>query len=108
MGDGINDAPAMARADLSFALGSGTDMAKRAGDVILLRGLEGIREFFEIRDKTMRRIRENLFWAFIYNLVGIPIAGGLLYSKGIYLKPEYAGLMMAFSSLSVVLNSMRK
>lgn len=108
VGDGINDAPAMAQADISFAVGSGADMAKRAGDVILLRGIGGIKGFFELKEITLKRIRQNLFWAFFYNLMGIPIAAGLLYGKGIYLKPEIAGLMMAFSSLSVVLNSIRK
>lgn len=108
IGDGINDAPAMAKADLSFALSSGTDMAKRAGDIVLTRGLEGVKDFFEVQKKTMRRVKENLFWAFVYNLVGIPIAAGILSSAGVHLKPEIAGLMMVFSSLSVVLNSLRK
>ncbi|RMH79477.1 MAG: cadmium-translocating P-type ATPase [Acidobacteria bacterium] len=108
VGDGINDAPAMASADLSFAIGSGADITKRVGDVVLLKGIGGLVDFFKIRERTIRRVKENLFWAFVYNLLGIPIAGGLLYHKGIYLKPEMAGLMMALSSLSVVLNSIRR
>lgn len=108
VGDGINDAPAMAKADVSFAVGSGADMAKRVGDVILLKGIGGLKTFFENSEKTMRRIRQNLFWAFLYNLLSIPVAGGLFYSKGVYLKPEVAGLLMVLSSLSVVLNSVRK
>lgn len=108
VGDGINDAPALAKADLSFVMAEGVDLSKRVGEVVLLSGLKGIRVFFEIAQFLKKRIWQNLFWAFIYNLVGIPIAGGLLYSKGIVLKPEMAGLMMAFSSVSVVLNSIRK
>ncbi|MDW8433282.1 MAG: HAD-IC family P-type ATPase [Aquificaceae bacterium] len=108
VGDGINDAPAMAEADLSFAVASGTDMAKRAGDVVLLRGVGAVVDFLKEKERTMARVKQNLFWAFLYNLLGIPVAGGLLYGQGIYLKPEMAGLMMALSSLSVVLNSVRK
>ena len=88
VGDGINDALAMAEADLSFAVGSGTDVANRVGHIVLLRGIEGIRDFFEIKERTMRRKWLNLFWAFFYNAIGIPIAGGLLYNKGIYLRPK--------------------
>ncbi|BAU23811.1 cation transporter [Caldimicrobium thiodismutans] len=108
VGDGINDAPALAKADLSFVMAEGVDLSKRIGDVVLISGLKGIQAFFEIAFLLRRRIFQNLFWAFIYNLIGIPIAGGLLYSYGIVLKPEIAGLMMAFSSVSVVLNSIRK
>jgi len=86
----------------------GVDLSKRVGEVVLLSGLNGLKAFFEIAKFLKRRIRQNLFWAFIYNLIGIPIAGGLLYSQGIILRPEMAGLMMAFSSVSVVLNSIRK
>ncbi|MGC8965479.1 MAG: heavy metal translocating P-type ATPase [Caldimicrobium sp.] len=108
VGDGINDAPALAKADLSFVLAVGVDLSKRVGEVVLLSGLNGLKAFFEIAKFLKRRIWQNLFWAFVYNLLGIPIAGGLLYSQGIILKPQMAGLMMAFSSVSVVLNSIRK
>ncbi|MCS7150454.1 MAG: cation-translocating P-type ATPase [Caldimicrobium sp.] len=108
IGDGVNDAPALAKADLSFVMAEGVDLSKRVGEVVLLSGLKGLQDFFEISHTVRRRIVQNLFWAFIYNLLGIPIAGGLLYSMGIILKPEIAGLMMALSSISVVLNSIRK
>ncbi|MCR8433650.1 MAG: cation-translocating P-type ATPase [Crenarchaeota archaeon] len=108
VGDGLNDAPALTKADLSFVMAEGVELSKRVGDVVLLSGLKGIKVFMEISTTVRKRIWENLFWAFIYNLIGIPIAGGLFYSQGIILKPEIAGLMMALSSISVVLNSLRK
>lgn len=108
VGDGINDAPALAKADLSFVMAEGTDLSKRVGEVVLLSGLKGLYNFFQISFFLRRRIYQNLFWAFLYNLLGIPIAGGILYSYGIILKPEMAGLMMALSSISVVINSVRK
>ncbi len=106
VGDGLNDAPALAQADLSVALSQGVDFTKQVGDVVLLSGLGALVDFFLIAKRTLSKIKQNLFWAFIYNAVGIPVAGGLLYSKGIYLKPEIAGLMMALSSVSVVLNTL--
>ncbi|MFN3813712.1 MAG: heavy metal translocating P-type ATPase [Aquificaceae bacterium] len=108
VGDGINDAPSMAKAYVSFAVGSGADVTKKVCDVVLLSGSGGLKDAFELGDKTYRRIRQNIFWALIYNLLSLPIAGGLLSTYGIVLKPEIAGLMMALSSLSVVLNSVRR
>jgi Cu2+-exporting ATPase len=109
VGDGINDAAALANADLGIAMNGGTNIAVEAADVVLLNdNLLQISELIHISKRTMHILRQNLFWAFIYNILGIPIAAGLLYPFfGILLDPMIAGAAMAFSSVSVVLNSLR-